>query len=284
MGVITESVGAAGEYEEVEIPGMPDAAGGPAGTVLRRQSPRPSRRAVLHVHGSGGSGAPEDLARWYTERGFHFYVTDLTAPGTRRWRARLRRRAVLRARFGMLDAACRHLREADGIDSVVISAQSADALTVALWCDARRAAEPAGAVILSCPVFGRRLRHGLRIACPVLVICPAGDGTGQAGQEAAPGETAAGETAAGEAAAAETAAETAGGLAAAPRAPGRRGRLQRRAGRAPAALGPHVTWLWLPGGLDSPERAGAAGRRLLFDEIGRWLGAYMYGQVRDQLL
>ena len=279
MGVITESVGAAGEYEEVEIPGMPDAAGGPAGTVLKRQSPRPSRRAVLHVHGSGGSGAPEDLARWYTERGFHFYVTDLTAPGTRRWRARLRRRAVLRARFGMLDAACRHLREADGIDSVVISAQSADALTVALWCDARRAAQPAGAVILSCPVFGRRLRHGLRIACPVLVICPAGDGTGQAGQETAPGEAALGE-----APAAETAAETAGGLAAAPRAPGRRGRLQRRAGRAPAALGPHVTWLWLPGGLDSPERAGAAGRRLLFDEIGRWLGAYMYGQVRDQLL
>ena len=279
MGVITESVGAAGEYEEVEIPGMHDAAGGPAGTVLRRQSPRPSRRAVLHVHSSGGSGAPEDLARWYTERGFHFYVTDLTAPGTRRWRARLRRRAVLRARFGMLDAACRHLREADGIDSVVISAQSADALTVALWCDARRAAQPAGAVILSCPVFGRRLRHGLRIACPVLVICPAGDGTGQAGQETAPGEAALGE-----AAAAETAAETAGGLAAAPRATGRRGRLQRRAGRAPAALGPHVTWLWLPGGLDSPERAGAAGRRLLFDEIGRWLGAYMYGQVRDQLL
>ena len=48
--------------------------------------------------------------------------------------------------------------------------------------------------------------------------------------------------------------------------------------------GPHVTWLWLPGGLDSPERAGIADRRLLFDEMGRWLGAYMYGQVRDQLL
>ena len=251
MGVITQSVGAAGEYEEVEIPGMPDALGGPAGTVLRRQSPRPSRRAVLHVHSSSGSGVPEDLARWYTERGFHFYVTDLTAPGGRRWRARFRRRAVTAARFGTLDAACRHLRESDGIDSVVISAQSADALTVALWCDARRAAEPADAVILSCPAFGRRLRHALRIACPVLVICPAADGAGQAGQGTASG---------------------------------RRGRRERRAGRALAALGPHVTWLWLPGGLDSPEQAGVAGRRLLFDEMGRWLGAYMYGQVRDQLL
>ncbi len=235
MGATTERAGAAGEYEEVEIPGMPDAAGGPAGTVLRRQSPRPSRRAVLHVHSSVSTEVPEDLARWYTERGFHFYVTDLAAPGGRRWRARLRPRAALRGRFARLDAACRHLREADGIDSVVISAHSADALTVALWCDARREAEPAGAVILSCPVFGRRLRRGLRIACPVLVMCPAADGPG-------------------------------------------------RTGPMPAALGPHVTWLWLPGGLDSPQAAGAADRRLLFDEMGRWLGAYMYGQVRDQLL
>jgi hypothetical protein len=277
MGVITQSVGAAGEYEEVEIPGTPDALGGPAGTVLRRQSPRPSRRAVLHVHSSSGPGVPEDLARWYTERGFHFYVTDLTAPGGQRRRARLRRRAVMAARFGTLDAACRHLQEADGIDSIVISAESADAATVALWCDARRAAEPADAVILSCPAFGRRLRHALRIACPVLVICPAADGTGPAGQGTAAG-----------AAAVETAgipqtAPTAQ-TAQTPRAPRRRGRPERRAGRAPAALGPHVTWLWLPGGLDSPAQAGGAGRRLLFDEMGRWLGAYMYGQVRDQLL
>jgi hypothetical protein len=252
MGVITERVGAAGGYEEVEIPGMPDTADGPAGTVLRRQAPRPSRRAVLHAHSSGESGVPEDLARWYTERGFHFYITDLTAPGARRWRARLRRRAALRARFARLDAACRHLREADGIDSVVISAHAADALTVALWCDARRDAEPAGAVILSSPAFGRRVRRGLRIACPVLVMCPAADGS--AGGPDTPS---------------------------APRGPGR---LRRRSGRAPTALGPHVTWLWLPGGLDSPEQAGGADRRLLFDELGRWLGTYMYGQVRDQLL
>ncbi len=43
-----------------------------------------------------------------------------------------------------------------------------------------------------------------------------------------------------------------------------------------------MTWLWLANGLESPEQA--ADRRLLFDELGRWLGAYMYGQVRDQLL
>jgi hypothetical protein len=247
MGVITERVGAAGDYEEVEIPGMPGTVGGPAGTVLRCPSPRPSRRAVLHVHSSGDSGVPEDLARWYTERGFHFYVTSLTAPSRQRWRARVRRRAALRARFDRLDAACRHLRESDGIDSVVISAGSADALTVALWCDARRDAEPVGAVVLSSPVFGRRLRHGLRIGCPVLVMCPANEPD-------------------------------------TPRAPRRRGRFRRSPAAEPKALGPHVTWLWLPGGLDSPEQALDADRRRLFDEMGRWLGTYMYGQVRDQLL
>jgi hypothetical protein len=123
----------------------------------------------------------------------------------------------------MLDAACRQLREAEGISSVLISAQSADALAAALWCDARRDAGPADALILSDPQFGRRLRHGLQIACPVLVLSPAA---------------------------------------------------QQRAGTAGTALGPHVTWLWLA----CPER------KLLFDEMGRWLGAYMYGPVRDQLL
>ena len=251
MGVITQSGGAAGEYEEVDIPAAPDTGGEPAGSVLRRRSPRPSRRAVLYVHSSGSSGAPADLTRWYTERGFHFYSADLSAhaiPRVRPRLARFRRRAARRARFARLDAACGYLRETDGIDSVVISAHSADALTVALWCDARRDAAPAGAVILSSPAFGRRLRRGLRIACPVLVMCrAAGRNADQAGRRTV-----------------------------------RRFRRQRGRGCAPALLGPHVTWLWLASGLEGPEHT--ADRRLLFDEMGRWLGAYMYGQVRDQLL
>jgi hypothetical protein len=45
-----------------------------------------------------------------------------------------------------------------------------------------------------------------------------------------------------------------------------------------------VTWLRLEEGLDGPERGPGDDRRRFFDELGRWLGAYMYGQVRDQLL
>ena len=279
MGVITESDGAAGEYEEVEIPAAPDTDGGLAGSVLRRKSPRPSRRAVLYVHSSRGSGVPSDLARWFTERGFHFYLADVgpqRIPGGRARLARVRRRAARRARFARLDAACGYLRETDGIDSVVISAHSADALTVALWCDARRDAEPPGALILSSPAFGRRLRRGLRIACPVLVMSPAAGqaGSGQAGSG-----------------------QAGSGQAAPPKISRFRRKLDSRA-MAPAgarfrrrgsngittALGPHVTWLWLASGLEGAEHASAADRRLLFDEMGRWLGAYMYGKVRDQFI
>ena len=49
---------------------------------------------------------------------------------------------------------------------------------------------------------------------------------------------------------------------------------QHRPGAAIARLGGHVTWLQLP------ER----GEQAVFDELGRWLGAYMYGSGRDRLL
>src|SRR5262249_44945620 len=114
----------------------------------------------------------------------------------------------------------------------------------ALWCHARRAANPVDALILANPDFGRGLRGSLAIACPVLVIA-----TG--GRQSEP-------------------------------APGRWDRRERR-GRESVRLGQHVTWRHIDqeagGQADSP-----AERRRLFDEMGRWLGAYMYGKVRDQLL
>jgi hypothetical protein len=33
-----------------------------------------------------------------------------------------------------------------------------------------------------------------------------------------------------------------------------------------------------------PSHANSAGRRRVFDELGRWLSAYLSGQIRDQLL
>src|SRR6185437_4432192 len=131
----------------------------------------------------------------------------------------------------------------DAIDAKIVSAHGAGAVIAALWCHARRGSQPADALVLASPSWAtapswpewarhgaakrpsaarpspllagarRRLRRGLDIACPVLVMCPA---TGWN----APGG--------------------AGGLLV-PRA------LTLR--RATMRLGEHVTWLRLAGGL-----------------------------------
>jgi len=242
MGLIIEQGGAFDEYEAVALPPGPGLAADSLGSaVFVRRSARPSRRAVLHLDDLTRSFAPADLARWYNERGFHFYVTDLDVREPLEAAGRRRTQAAMRACFAALDAACQHLRKADGIDAIILSAQDDAATAAALWCHARRLTSPVDALIVSNPDFGRGLRGRLAIACPVLVISASG------GSEA--------------------------GFA-------RMGRRDRR-GTDGVSLGQHVTWLYLDQG---PTADVAAGRKRLFDEMGRWLGAYMYGQVRDQLL
>lgn len=233
MGITTEHERPPGQAAD---PAGPAPRGGPA--VLRCRSVLPSRRAVLHVGSLPGLPVADDLVRWYTERGFHFYATALRPPVP----GHSQPPGVPAAPSdppARLDTACAQLRDQAGISSVIVSAQHADAAAVALWCDTRRDQHPADALILHQPEFGRAVRPGLRIPCPVLVL---GDGDG-------------------------------------PPAPprGKRGRKARRA-VTPPVLGPHVTWLWLSSGPDP------AARRHLFDELGRWLGAYLYTRPRDQLL
>ena len=52
----------------------------------------------------------------------------------------------------------------------------------------------------------------------------------------------------------------------------------------PVFLDDHVTWLRPADEQARPDASEPADRSRFFDEVGRWLGAYMYGQVRDQLL
>jgi hypothetical protein len=258
MGLITERGSAADGYAAVTVPPAPGEPAGAGAAMLHRRSALPSRRSVLYVHCQPGSFAPEDLARWYTERGFHFWIADLCPQDGQQGRIPGRRHARA-GLFASLDGACRYLREAEGIDMIIVTADGGDAAIAAEWCDARRDARCADALILSNPVFGRRLRRGLDTGCPVLVL-------GAEGAQA------------------------------------NRLALLRHGDQAAARLGPHVTWLRLqpvpggppapggePGPDGQPEPAGGPGqpagdRHQFFDEMGRWLGAYMYGQVRDQLL
>jgi alpha-beta hydrolase superfamily lysophospholipase len=225
MGLMTDHSGPADEYEAVALPVR-----GMSSAVFVHRSARPSRRAVLHLHELTDSLAPADLVRWYNERGFHFYLTDIGTAGLA---------------FSALDAACGHLKQVDGIDAIILSAQGPTALMAALWCDARPVSGPVEAVILSNPDFGKE-RIRLDIACPVLVISAARSW---------------------------------------------RDTRRERRGKDSIRLGQHVTWLQIDAaGATGPTGTADNGlgplpaRRRLFDEMGRWLGAYMYGQVRDRLL
>jgi alpha-beta hydrolase superfamily lysophospholipase len=236
MGIITDQNGPADEYEAIALAEHNNA----GAAVFVRRSSRPSRRAVLHLHELADSFAPADLVRWYNERGFHFYLTDVEATDPEQVSRRKPARSA-QSSFATMDAACRHLREVDGIDAIILSAQGSTALTAALWCDARPVSRPVEALILSSPDFGR-VRARLDITCPVLVISAA--------------------------------------------QPWRDSRRERR-GRESMRLGQHVTWLHIDASAAGDAPPGVAPppqRRRLFDEMGRWLGAYMYGQVRDQLL
>ena len=222
-----------------------DAGSGPGSTALfRRRSVHASRRGVLHLQSARDTPAPADLASWFTERGFHFYVAALRWP---RRPGRLRRGGrALTAAFAELDARCEHLRTADGIDNVIVTAHGEGALAAAMWCAAASSGQHPDALILYAPSLGRGrrvARRGLDIPCPVLVI---------------------------------------GG------SHRRRRRPRLRRGNAPAApaihLGSHVTWLRPADVQARPDASEPEDRRRFFDEMGRWLGAYMYGQVRDQLL
>jgi alpha-beta hydrolase superfamily lysophospholipase len=274
MGLIAEHDGTLRGYETVQLPAAGDEPGRDGTAMLRRRSARTTRRAVLYLHCLADSFVPEDLASWYAERGFHFYVADLRSPAQPGKPAGPRRRpAEVSDCFKALDAISAYLRDSEAIDTVVVSAHAAGALLAALWCDARREKRPADALILAGPAFGsgtrkrvsrrlakaarpasmlaaaqRQLRTGLDIACPVLVMYTAADWDAR---------------------------------------PDGRRRMDSKArggGHGTTRLGPHVTWLRLADELTGPLPPDGPDGTPFFRELGRWLGAYLSGQFRDQLL
>ena len=274
MTLVTEYREELGEYEAVPIPGL-RRADRDGTALLRRRSVRTARRAVLYLPGLDGADGPlgpampDGLAGWYDERGFGCYLASLGTPGGAGVTASLDR--VLCALDGMAQV----LRVAEGIDTLVVSGDGAGATVAALWC-AGRLPGPADALVLTAPAVpgasrprgesspwppgsrrlraaaARRLASGADIGCPVLVL----SGTPSWADEAA----AAGRRA-------------------------RRGDSRRGDPRSgPLPLGPHVTWLRLrvPDGSPLPPRGPGAGP--FYRELGRWLGAYLTGPFRDQLL
>lgn len=214
--------------------------------MVRLSSAQATRRAVLHVQAAGDPPVPADLASWFTERGFQFYVAGVRLPFA--VSARHAERDLTSA-FADLDAASACLRGPDGMVSVVVTARGRAAFAAAMWSASREATDErqANALILSAPVWPVRASLQLDIACPVLVVVDGNGDVGGPGQRTSP-----------------------------PRPARLRPGKPSRSGTHATQLGRHVTWLALA--------HADADRELFLTELGRWLSAYMYGRGRDRLL
>ncbi|MFT3871778.1 MAG: alpha/beta hydrolase [Nocardioides sp.] len=129
----------------------PDVEGAVEANLVRLESGEGgSSRAVLHVHGFCDYFFQTEYAQWWADRGYDFYALDLRKYG-RSLRDHQTPGYVddLSEYFEELDLAWQMITERDGHDSVLLSAHSTGGLTVPLW--ARERAVPFRAMVLNSP-------------------------------------------------------------------------------------------------------------------------------------
>jgi alpha-beta hydrolase superfamily lysophospholipase len=135
MSARRDILGAPYTFETIELPD--DDEGAVVATLVRRPAGTRTRRAVLHVHGFADYFFQVAYAEWWNARGYDFYALDLRKYGRSLLPHQTPNFTTdLHDYFPELDAAWE--RVARGHPHVVLSGHSAGGLTVSLWADARR--------------------------------------------------------------------------------------------------------------------------------------------------
>ncbi|HET7350736.1 MAG TPA: alpha/beta hydrolase [Marmoricola sp.] len=115
----------------------PDHEGEVVATLVRRAAPEPTGRAVLHVHGFADYFFQTVAADFWVEHGFDFHALDLRKYGrSLREHQTPNYVADLAEYYEELDLALEEVRRDH--DHVVVSAHSTGGLTVPLWLHDRR--------------------------------------------------------------------------------------------------------------------------------------------------
>ncbi|WP_341231131.1 alpha/beta hydrolase [Nocardioides salarius] len=119
-------------------------------TLVSHRAPRPSRRAVLYVHGFADYFFQTEFAQWWLERGYDFYALDLRKYGRSIRPGQTPTYVTDLADYDAeLDVAWQRITERDGHEQVVVAAHSTGGLVTPLWLDRRRPAQLAGVVLNS---------------------------------------------------------------------------------------------------------------------------------------
>jgi len=123
-------------YVATTLPLRPDDEGEVVATLVHRPAPNPTGRAVLHVHGFADYFFQTGAADFWCERGYDFYALDLRKYGRSLLPHQTPNFVTdLATYYEELDAAFAAVT--DGHDHVVLSAHSTGGLTVPLWASDR---------------------------------------------------------------------------------------------------------------------------------------------------
>jgi alpha-beta hydrolase superfamily lysophospholipase len=135
------------------LPLASDDEGPVVATLIGKACPRPSRRAVLYLHGFVDYFFQREMAETYLEAGFNFYALDLRKYG-RSLRAGQTPNFCrdVGEYFEELDQALVAVR-ADGNERVLLSGHSTGGLVAALYAHERRDAGAVDALFLNSPFF-----------------------------------------------------------------------------------------------------------------------------------
>ena len=162
-------------YERHTIDLGTDDEGPVVATLVRRRADRPTRRAVLYVHGFVDYFFQTHLADFFVERGWDFYALDLRKYG----RSLLPHQTPNFTRsltdyFAELDESARIIREQDSHDQLLVAGHSTGGLVTSLWSHSRRRDGIVDGLFLNSPFFDFNVPWLLRRPAMAAVVGESG--------------------------------------------------------------------------------------------------------------
>jgi alpha-beta hydrolase superfamily lysophospholipase len=131
-------------------------------TIIRKNTPSKSDKAVLYVHGFNDYFFQEEMADRFIEQGYNFYAVDLRKYG-RSWLSSQKFNNVrdFSEYFADIDTTLAIIRQ-EGSHKIMLSGHSLGGLIVSLYADARNGREKFDAVLLNSPLFALNVKSGLK--------------------------------------------------------------------------------------------------------------------------
>ena len=141
-------------YERHTIDLGSDDEGPVVATLVRRRADRPTRRAVLYVHGFVDYFFQTHLADFFVDNGWDFYALDLRKYGRSLLPHQTPNFALsLTDYYPELDEAARIIRDQDGHDQLLVAGHSTGGLITALWAHSRQGRGLVDGLFLNSPFF-----------------------------------------------------------------------------------------------------------------------------------